>query len=127
MRLRVKMDGDFRETKTYLAELKEKIKIKNLESYAQEMISALRSATPVDSGLTAESWSYKIVRGKTFHKIVIINTNDVGVQTPLAIMLQYGHGTKNGGWVQGRDYIDSTIQPIFDDIAERAWREVTSI
>ena len=127
MNIKLQIDGDFRETKTYMTRLKEKIKIKNLESYAQEMIDTLKSVTPVDSGLTANSWSYKIVRGKTFHKIVILNANDIGTPTPLAIMLQYGHGTRNGGWVQGRDYINSAIQPIFDDIAERAWKEVTNI
>ena len=123
----VKVNGDFSKTNSYLNTIKEKLQKVDLDKYGQEGVQALISATPVRSGITANSWSYKIKRGKTFAKIVFINTYDIGTDAPLAILLQYGHGTKNGGWVQGRDYINPAIQPVFSRIAEEAWREVISI
>ena len=123
----VKVNGDFSKTNSYLNTIKEKLQKVDLDKYGQEGVQALISATPVRSGITVNSWSYKIKRGKTFANIVFINTYDIGTDAPLAILLQYGHGTKNGGWVQGRDYINPAIQPVFSRIAEEAWREVISI
>jgi hypothetical protein len=87
-------------------------------------VEALSAATPVDTGLTASSWTYDIVQTKDS---VTINFNNTNIQNgcPIAVILQYGHGTRNGGWVQGRDYINPAIQPVFDKIANEAWKEVT--
>lgn len=95
-----------------------------LDRFGQEGVAALSSATPVDSGKTAASWSYEIERGdgKTVISWSNSNVND-GVN--IAVILQYGHGTGTGGFVQGRDYINPAIQSVFDRIAEEAWREVT--
>ncbi len=98
--------------------------LRGLEQYAQEGVAALMAATPVDTGLTASSWTYEITRGLGSTVIAFNNTN-IQNGVPIAIILQYGHGTRNGGWVQGRDYINPAIQPIFDRIAANAWEEVT--
>ena len=82
------------------------------------------SATPIDSGKTALSWCYEIHEEKESTVISFCNSN-IQNGVPIAVILQYGHGTGTGGWVQGRDYINPAIQPIFDEIANRAWREVT--
>ena len=89
-------------------------------------VAALSSATPVDTGLTANSWHYTIENVNGYIKISFNNSN-IQNGVPIAIILQYGHGTRNGGWVEGRDYINPAIQPIFDKITENAWREVTKL
>ena len=97
-----------------------------LDKYGRAGVDALSSATPVDSGLTASSWSYKIVQGRGVATIEFHNSNfNEGV--PSAIILQYGHGTGTGGWVEGRDYINPAIQPVFNKIVEDAWKEVTKL
>ncbi len=97
--------------------------LKVCERYGQEGVEALMSATPVDSGLTASSWSYEITRNLNSTVIAFANSN-IQNGVPIAIIIQYGHGTRNGGWVQGRDYINPAIQPIFDRIAKEVWEEV---
>lgn len=116
--------GDFSKTLGFLERAKEAIKIGDLDKYGREGVAALSSATPVKTGLTASSWYYEIERKGDS---VSINFNNSNIQNgvPIAIILQYGHGTGTGGWVQGRDYINPSIQPIFDSIVERAWKEVT--
>lgn len=118
--------GDFSKLTNFLERAKEVVKLGELDRYGREGVEALSSATPKDSGLTAESWYYEIVRGKGSVKISFHNSN-INDGVPIAIILQYGHGTNNGGWVEGRDYINPAIQPIFDKIAEDAWREVTKL
>ena len=86
----------------------------------------MSAATPVDTGLTAASWYYEIVHTKTGVSLNFGNSN-VQSGVPIAIILQYGHGTRNGGWVQGRDYINPAIQPVFDELTKRAWEEVTKV
>ena len=98
----------------------------DLDKYGKEGVAALASATPVDTGLTASSWSYEIKQKNGSISISFKNSN-IQNGVPIAIILQYGHGTRNGGWVQGRDYINPAIQPIFDRIANDAWREVTKL
>ena len=116
--------GDFSKLTNFLERAKEVVKLGELDRYGREGVEALSSATPKDSGLTAESWYYEIVRGKGSVKISFHNSNrNDGV--PIAIILQYGHGTNNGGWVEGRDYINPAIQPVFDEIVNNAWKEVT--
>lgn len=121
-----KHKGDFSKTKRFLTKSKEAIKLRNLDQYGREGVSALASATPVDSGLTAGSWYYEIQNGNGTVKINFCNSH-INKGVPIAIILQYGHGTGTGGWVEGRDYINPAIQPIFDEIAENAWREVTKL
>ena len=89
-------------------------------------MAALASATPRDTGKTANSWNYEIKQDKDSVSISFYNTN-IQNGVPIAIILQYGHGTRNGGWVQGQDYINPAIQPIFDEIVKSAWKEVTSL
>ncbi len=119
-----KHKGDFGNTDSFLKKVLKGDYLKSLEQYAQEGVAALMAATPVDSGLTASSWTYEITRGVGSTVIAFNNTN-IQNGVPIAIILQYGHGTRNGGWVQGRDYINPAIQPIFDRIAANAWKEVT--
>lgn len=119
-----KHTGDFSKTTKFLERAKRGDYLKVLDKYGKEGVKALSSATPVDSGTTANSWSYKIEKGNSSAKISFLNSN-VNKGVPIAIILQYGHGTRNGGYVQGRDYINPAIQPIFDRIANEAWKEVT--
>lgn len=118
--------GDFSKLTRFLERAKEAVKVGDLDKYGQEGVVALASATPVDSGLTANSWYYEIENKKGSVTISFHNSN-IQNGVPIAIILQYGHGTGTGGWVQGRDYINPAIQPIFDKIAENAWREVTKL
>lgn len=121
-----KMKGDFSKVANFLEKARESIKLGKLDKYGRAGVSALSSATPVDTGLTANSWEYEIKQGEGYVSIDFHNMNfNKGV--PIAIVLQYGHGTSNGGWVEGRDYINPAIQPIFDQIVQDAWKEVTRI
>jgi hypothetical protein len=97
-----------------------------LESYGEQGVAALAAATPKDSGLTAASWYYEIERTKDAVSLQFFNSN-VNDGVPIAIILQYGHGTRNGGYVVGRDYINPAARPLFDKIAENAWMEVTKL
>ena len=118
--------GDFSKTKKYLTRVNEASKVKILEKYGNKGVAALASATPVDSGLTASSWYYRIERSGDQVKIIFLNSNvNKGVQ--IAVILQLGHGTGTGGWVEGRDYINPAIQPVFDEIVSGVWKEVTSL
>lgn len=124
--IKIKHKGDFSKTTTYFGVLKEKIKIGDLEKYGEEGVEALRASTPIDTGLTASSWKYRIIRAKDKVTLDFYNeNNNNGV--PIAIILQYGHATRNGGWVEGRDYINPAIRPLFDKMAKNAWEEVTRI
>lgn len=121
-----KHKGNFKKTTRYLERAKEAIHLGYLDTYGREGVAALAAATPLDSGLTASSWYYEIENRSGMAKITFCNSN-IQNGVPIAIILQYGHGTRNGGWVQGRDYINPAVQPIFDDITERAWKGVTSL
>lgn len=124
--LSFRQQGDFSKLTRYLERAKNVVHVGDLDKYGRAGVAALASATPVESGLTASSWSYKITNKNGSVSISFYNSN-VQNGVPIAIILQYGHGTRNGGWVQGRDYINPAIQPIFDQIAEDAWREVTRL
>ena len=121
-----RQQGDFYKLTRYLERVKTAAKISSLDKYGREGVAALASATPADSGLTADSWEYEIKHTNGSAVISFRNTN-VHNGVPIAIILQYGHGTGTGGWVQGRDYINPAIQPIFDQIANNAWKEVTKL
>ena len=118
--------GDFATLTRYLEKSKDSAKLVDLDKYGSAGVVALASATPVESGITANSWYYKVERQNGKATITFCNSN-INKGVPIAIVLQYGHGTRNGGWVEGRDYINPAIQPIFDKIAEDAWREVTKV
>ena len=119
--------GDFSKTKQYFKRVKEAARLKGiLEKYGNRGVTALASATPTESGLAASSWYYEVEVGATSSRIIFSNS-DIEDGFPVAIMLQYGHGTGTGGWVEGRDYINPAIRPIFDSITESAWREVTRL
>lgn len=118
--------GDFSKTTKFLERARKPIRLSDLDKYGREGVAALASATPVDSGLTASSWYYEITNQNGRVSINFLNSN-VNKGVPIAVILQYGHGTRNGGWVQGRDYINPAVQPIFDKIVNNAWREVTKL
>lgn len=124
--IRLKAKGDYKKAFTYMERVKEAIKKGDLDRFANLGIEALKNNTPVDTGKTADSWEYEIVRDRGSVKIIWSNTN-VNDGVNIAILLQYGHATKNGGYVIGRDYINPAIQPVFDKLAEDAWKEVTKL
>jgi hypothetical protein len=116
--------GDFSKLTKFMERAKESVKLGKLDEYGRKGVAALESATPVDTGLTAKSWYYEIEHKNGSTTISFCNSN-IQNGVPIAIILQYGHATKNGGWVQGRDYINPAIRPIFDNMANDAWKEVT--
>ena len=118
--------GDFSKFTKYLERAKEVAKLGVLDKYGREGVAALASATPVETGKTAASWYYKI-ENKDGRAIISFFNSNIQNGVPIAVILQYGHGTGTGGWVEGRDYINPAIQPIFDKIVESAWREVTKL
>ena len=118
--------GNFSKLNRYFERVKEVVKVGDLDRFGREGVQALSSATPRDTGLTATSWEYSIERSSNRVSITF-NTPNIQNGVPLAIILQYGHGTRNGGYVQGRDYINPAIQPIFDKMAEDAWKEVPKL
>lgn len=120
-----KIVKDWVKTKKYLHDMESEPYLKVLDRCGQMGVEALRANTPVDSGKTAASWSYKVERSLGRTTIVWFNSNILKNGQPLAIMLQYGHGTGTGGYVMGRDYINPALRPVFDDILDRVWRVVT--
>lgn len=118
--------GDFSKTYEYLNKLKEPVRKQLLDTYGQRGIQLLAEATPKDTGLTAGSWSYDIIQKKDSISIVFKNSN-IQNGVPIAVILQYGHATNNGGWVEGVDYINPALKPLFDELADEAWKEVTRL
>ena len=123
MLIEFKQKGDFKNTKRYLSHLKNLNLRATLEKYGQAGVNALSAATPVDTGKTASSWYYEIKGTKGSYSIEWHNSN-VNNGVNIAVILQYGHGTGTGGWVEGRDYINPALRPIFDQLAKDAWEEV---
>ncbi len=118
--------GNFNNTDRFFNKAK-KLKYQHiLEKYGEKGVQVLASATPIDSGLTAESWSYEIVVSNGLYSIYWKNSN-INDGVPIAIILQYGHGTGTGGYVQGREYINPAIKPIFDELAKSVWQEVSNL
>ena len=122
--IKIRQKGDFKRLTSFLENAKEGLNIGILDKYGKKGVAALSSATPIDTGLTASSWFYKIENKNGVAKIEFHNSN-VQRGISIALILQYGHGTKNGGYVVGRDYINPAIQPVFDELAKNAWKEVT--
>lgn len=117
--------GSFNRTEKFMNFLLNRNYLNILDRYGRMGVSALQSATPKDTGYTADSWNYEIVNEKDTVRLIFTN-NNVNEGQNIAILLQYGHGTRNGGYVQGRDYINPVLQPLFDDMADACFREVTA-
>ncbi len=118
--------GDFKRTEKFLKKSLGKDYVSILSSYGQRGVDALSSATPRKTGKTASSWRYEIKQSDGKISVVWSNSN-INKRVNIAVILQYGHGTRQGGYVSGRDYINPALRPIFDEMADRAWKEVTSI
>lgn len=123
--IKIKVTGDFKHTERFLKAMSDADFYDVLDKYGRQGVQALASATPVDTGKTAESWDYETKKTKTSAYIYWTNSN-INKGVNIAIILQYGHGTRNGGYVQGRDYINPAIRSTFDDMADAVWEEVTS-
>lgn len=126
MRIEVKQQGDWKKTSYFLDHVsKGSVSNSLLHKYGKMGVALLRDATPVDTGETASSWYYKIKNQNGYASITFYNSNVVNY-VPIAIILQYGHATRNGGWVEGRDYINPALQITFDSMANEAWKEAMS-
>lgn len=122
----VRSKGNFSKTEKFLKKSFGRDYRSVLEKYAKQGVAALASATPVESGETASSWDYEIIQNESSLSVIWTNSHvEKGVN--IAVILQYGHATRTGGWVEGRDYINPALRPIFDEMAKAAWKEVTSI
>ena len=118
----------FEKTESYLSKIKKAIDKLNLDNYGKMGVEALRDATPKDSGESADAWDYEVVRDKNGARLIFTNDNVVGYNTvPVVILIQYGHLTKGGVYVEGRDFINPAIAPIYDSIANKIWKEVTKV
>lgn len=116
--------GNFKKSDQFFQRMLENVRISDLDKYGRLGVEALASATPIDTGNTASSWYYEIRHTKGRSSIIFRNSH-IEKDCPIAIILQYGHATNNGGFVEGRDYINPAMQPVFDVIAKDAWEEVT--
>lgn len=124
--IHISQRGSFSKTEKFLKKSFGRDYISVLQKFGQQGVSALSAATPIDSGMTAISWSYEIVQESSSISIVWKNSNEnKGIN--IAIILQYGHATRNGGYVEGIDYINPALKPIFEKMADAAWKEVTRI
>lgn len=120
-----KHSGNFKNTEKLFSKVKGRTWLNKLETLGEVGVRALANNTPVDTGVTAASWSYEIV-DKDGRISVIWSNSNVNNYVNIALILQYGHATRNGGWVEGRDYINPALQPIFDKMASDAWEVITS-
>ncbi len=122
----IKQRGDFRNTERFLGQASKLDITSILEGFGKQGVQALEEATPRNTGRTANSWEFEVVKGSRGYKLVFNNTNIVdGV--PVVILLQYGHGTRNGSYISGRDFINPALSPIFDRLSEALWKEVTGL
>lgn len=133
MKIGISSKGSFKNTESFLEKSKKLRLSKKLNQYGMLGAAALAANTPIDTGKTAESWGYEITEKDGHIQLVWTNSNLTAPHKsnrkgiPIAILIQYGHGTRNGGYVQGRDYINPAIRPIFDEIAHDIWKEVCSL
>lgn len=118
--------GDWKKTRNFLRRSVLNIELSKLEKYGEQGVAALTALTPIDTGLTASSWYYQIVRDEKNGQIALQFCNsNIKDYVSIAIILQYGHATKSGTWVEGIDYINPAVKPLFEEIADQVWREVT--
>lgn len=123
----IRSKGSFSRSKRLLKKMSQAEIEKALAAYGERGVALLSSATPIRSGLTANSWSYEIENSGGSARIVWTNSNIVGEKYNLAVLIQYGHGTGTGGYVTGIDYINPTLRPLFEEMANSIWKEVTSV
>lgn len=123
--IKFKHKGNFKNLERFLSRMSNKEEFKTLDRFGQAGVEALRAATPVQSGETASLWGYEIQNDGATVKIVWTNEN-INQGVNIAVIIQYGHGTGTGGYVQGRDYINPALRSVFDNIANEVWKEVTS-
>ncbi len=123
--IEIRQKGDFSKLNSFFERCKEIFKHGELDKYGRAGVEALESATPRDTGKTAASWSYEISHKNGSTTITFKNSNTTDYGVPIAILIQYGHGTRNGGFVEGIDYINSALKPVFEEMANDAWKEVT--
>lgn len=128
MNITFKTSGSFKKTEKFLAEMQKMNSTvrRVMDAEGQRGVQALIAATPKDSGLAASSWSYQIIQNGRKISLVWTNSNEENGGFPVAVMLQYGYATGTGGYVQGRDYINGAMKPIFDSIADNIWKAVKS-
>ena len=117
--------GSFKNVERFFKRMLKRDIYKALDFYGQKGVEALSAATPVDTGLTAASWKYEIQEANGSYSLVWTNSNIANNGMPIVLLLQYGHGTKSGGYVKGIDFINPALKPVFDSIAEVLWKEVT--
>lgn len=122
----IKVNKDLSKFRKFLERIKEAFKLGIFDKYGQMGVDALSAATPVDSGVTSSSWRYEIHRSGGTVSLRFLNSN-VNEGVNIAVILQYGHGTGTGGWVQGRDYINPALRPVFENMAKEIWKEVTRL
>lgn len=126
MGISFRQKGDFRKTEKLLKKALGRNYMKILDRYALRGTQLLSQNTPMDTGETAISWDYEIIQNEEKGYISIVWKNyNINKGVNIAVILQYGHATRNGGWVEGRDYINPALRPIFDELAQAAWKEVT--
>ena len=121
-----KIKGDYKRAERYFKRLTQKKYLQILDKYGKQGVEALAAATPKDTGRTAESWRYEIETGPNSSSIIFVN-DTINKYVNIAVILQYGHATRNGGWVEGRDYINPAVQPLFDEMVQKAWEEVIRV
>lgn len=124
-RISFETSGSFSKMESFLVKISRGDLFRQLDHYGRMGVTALEAATPIDSGLAANSWGYEIKSSRGSAEIIWTNS-DIVDGIPIAIILQYGHGTGTGGYVKGRDYINPAMQPVFDNIADKVWKAVTS-
>lgn len=122
--IEIESKGSFSNTEDFLKRMSKGDVFAALDHYGRQGVMALERATPVESGETARSWTYKVEHSTGKYELIFSNTHIIDGQN-IAILIQYGHGTGTGGYVQGRDYINPVIRPLFDQIANEVWKEVT--
>ena len=121
----IEQEGDFSKLDSYFEQLKGAFNNSSLDKYGRAGVAALALATPYDTGKTAQSWSYEVQRGKNTLSLIFKNSNLTENGTPVAILIQYGHATRDGGFVEGIDYINPALRPLMQQIADDLWEEVT--
>ena len=124
MPIELSSTGDYKQTTAFLKKMLSGNLFSDLDAYGRMGQAALESATPVRTDLTAHSWEYRVTKDSFGPVIEWYNTNIDDEGTPVAILIQYGHGTGTGGYVEGRDYINPAIQPVFDQIVDDIWKKV---
>lgn len=129
MKIGLKVKGDFKNVEKFFDRVKNKELTRKLNQYGMVGAAALAASTPYDTGVTASSWDYEIIENKGHIELIWTNSNVTeGKQNiPIVLLIQYGHATRNGGYVQGRDFINPAIQPVFDAIADDIWEEVSKL